>query len=433
VETFDGLGNILKWWTLELLQVHGKARDEHRIATKEKAWAAIHGKQSGLMEPRSGEFTPDVRGLNPWFTSLWTLQEVCLRPDMLLCAHDWKPLSCDGITPVPISGLVAVMETRNPTIIQRIIKPRPSEIPIPIFELRLWGLKSELQKLLHLDRAAIITLGDRRQCKERRAEAIMSALGTVEWYNKALADHGPEKLNEVLEEDLVLGKYPLAFLNELAKEVPADFFGAFRRADVKAFAGGPSPWSTLPKEGTMMPFCRTEAFFADGRALKVKSFGDAIMTHESLRTWRVEQSGAARLPKVCLVSSKEIAAEAIKQKKVLPGAITAHQRKPSELCVLPAEIRAKVTGYLPLFDESHEHGNFDLHAWILESPCEVYAILTSYLEYHHKEFKMKLKNGSITILERIDGNLVKAGDILVTDTESNLDIDDSRDVDWLVV
>jgi hypothetical protein len=92
-----------------------------------------------------------------------------------------------------------------------------------------------------------------------------------------------------------------------------------------------------------------------------------------------------------------------------------------------------LTGYLPAFDQSQENGYFDLHTWISESPCEVYAILTSYLQFDHKDLKMLLRTGSITIVERIDGNLVKAGDVVVTDTESNLDIDDSRTVDWVVV
>jgi hypothetical protein len=30
---------------------------------------------------------------NKWFTSLWTLQEVCLRPDMIPCDRNWRPIT----------------------------------------------------------------------------------------------------------------------------------------------------------------------------------------------------------------------------------------------------------------------------------------------------------------------------------------------------
>ena len=31
--------------------------------------------------------------MNRWFSSLWTLQEICLRPDMRLCNKNWEVLA----------------------------------------------------------------------------------------------------------------------------------------------------------------------------------------------------------------------------------------------------------------------------------------------------------------------------------------------------
>ncbi|KAF2727373.1 hypothetical protein EJ04DRAFT_557431 [Polyplosphaeria fusca] len=434
VESFEGLEKILAWWTLELLHVHGDENEQRRVALKEEVWSEISDKQTGLLQPRSGPLTVDMRELNPWFTSLWTLQEVCLRPDMWLCSRDWKPLSCSGMVPVPLSGVVAVIQTQNEAIKERAMKSPLNKTPVAIFELRLWRLKSELHKLLDLDRAAIITLGDRRHCTERRAEAIMSALGTVEWYNKALSDHGPENLHKTLETDLVLGKYPLAFLNELARKVPADFFGAFRRANTKSTPGGLSPFSTLPQEGTMMPFCRTAAFFADGRLRKQNYIDQFIMTHESLYTWRVEQSGAARLPQVCMISSKAIAADALREKKVLPCMISGHPRKASDLAAIPRETRDKLGDSLN-FDQSQDGAIcIDFHTWIAESPCEVYAVLTNHYKFKHdvEDSERMLRAGCGLILERLNGVLVKAADVLVIDVESIIDILEIETVDWVV-
>lgn len=43
-----------------------------------------------------------------WFTSLWTLQEICLRPDMVMCNRDWVPLTVGLDTPITLDQLVAL-------------------------------------------------------------------------------------------------------------------------------------------------------------------------------------------------------------------------------------------------------------------------------------------------------------------------------------
>lgn len=50
------------------------------------------------------EIAPPV----PWFTSLWTLQEACLRPDMVLCNKKWQPLTAGAQTLVPLDHLVTL-------------------------------------------------------------------------------------------------------------------------------------------------------------------------------------------------------------------------------------------------------------------------------------------------------------------------------------
>lgn len=45
----------------------------------------------------------------PWFTSLWTLQEACLRPDMVLCNRNWTPLTAGPDTIVTLDGVVGLI------------------------------------------------------------------------------------------------------------------------------------------------------------------------------------------------------------------------------------------------------------------------------------------------------------------------------------
>ncbi|MCJ1387455.1 hypothetical protein MMC18_000298 [Xylographa bjoerkii] len=59
-----------------------------------------------LSYPSSDSFN-DARP-SGWFTSLWTLQEVCLRPDMLLCDKDWRLLSLSSGFNIPIDHIVAL-------------------------------------------------------------------------------------------------------------------------------------------------------------------------------------------------------------------------------------------------------------------------------------------------------------------------------------
>ena len=44
-----------------------------------------------------------------WFTSLWTLQEVCMRPDMVLLNKDFTPFTLANSWIVPFDSLVALV------------------------------------------------------------------------------------------------------------------------------------------------------------------------------------------------------------------------------------------------------------------------------------------------------------------------------------
>lgn len=45
-----------------------------------------------------------------WFSSLWTLQEICLRPDMWLVNRDWELLTVGNGVPVSFDTLVALTQ-----------------------------------------------------------------------------------------------------------------------------------------------------------------------------------------------------------------------------------------------------------------------------------------------------------------------------------
>lgn len=57
-----------------------------------------------IVDPESTEIALPM----PWLTSLWTLQEACLRPDMVLCNKSWQPLTARDRTLVPLDHLVTL-------------------------------------------------------------------------------------------------------------------------------------------------------------------------------------------------------------------------------------------------------------------------------------------------------------------------------------
>ncbi|KAH0536390.1 hypothetical protein FGG08_006740 [Glutinoglossum americanum] len=178
--------------------------------------------------------------MNGWFSSLWTFQELCLRPDMRLCTKDWNILAVgeNGKTIVGMDDLIALAEGGNFTQVSQSRAEESPELgasgklqsthtPMRI-EVRskateqLWELLdlSGLEFLLNASRATILTLGNQRYCEEDRAKAIMSAIDVVDWYNNP---KGPD-IEEIPPESP--DQYPLAFLREAAKKIGADFYAS---------------------------------------------------------------------------------------------------------------------------------------------------------------------------------------------------------------
>lgn len=77
-----------------------------------------------------------------------------------------------------------------------------------------------MSELIWMSPSAVFTFGQLRQCSESRAEAIMSVIGATQWYEDHIAEHGTAPP----EADLVLGLYPVAFLNEAASKLGPTFF-----------------------------------------------------------------------------------------------------------------------------------------------------------------------------------------------------------------
>lgn len=241
-----------------------------------------------------------------WFTSLWTLQEVCLRPDMWLATANWSICSLDNDQHIPLNGFLCV-RTSIRNYMDNAEKYR--DLNSVINEIEHWSLNTGLSQLLELSRADIIRLGDRRYCKKRRAEAIMSALGATTWYS----------LPGNREADLILEKYPQSFVEEVRNLIPGEFFTAHAKLphadphDHNQILGGgfeDEDGNTLAKlysfallelDGSLLPFSLMGHRYIGYNRSVVQ-----LDVHGSIVTWKIGTSGHVRITKACILSSSTI-------------------------------------------------------------------------------------------------------------------------------
>jgi Heterokaryon incompatibility protein (HET) len=116
VESWNGLRAVAKW--LSLFYLHTSVAedasayslpdlpDPYEIEEEEIelfTYMAGNSQNEEADEDLSFDGSPQ-----PWFSSLWTLQEACLRPDIALCDRNWKPLLAGPNVAITLDHLVAL-------------------------------------------------------------------------------------------------------------------------------------------------------------------------------------------------------------------------------------------------------------------------------------------------------------------------------------
>lgn len=431
VESFDGLRSILEWKALHLLRFQAQADEDRRLTRIERAWDNIAWKQSGLLKPRSGKLDWASLELNPWYTSLWTLQEVSLRPDLWICSKDWNFLSLDGNTPLPFSGFVALDEIfwqGNPDKQRFPLSLKAEEQShVSLFELGFWRFETGLSKVLGLDQVSLFTLGDRRECKERRGEAIMSALGVTTWYDNALSrveEEGgsAEDFFAQSERSLVLNKYPISLVQELSVKVPGDFFAAFLRAN---FDPQREILSLLVSPGSMLPFSETKSYFTPAGGFRINNFQIKADTHPSVRKWEIYQTGQVHIPEAFIIFST-MAASSVPQASVIPVrmAVGGSGLVPAHEAPLPKDFRS-IHGDVGMNFTDVRWANFSL--WMSSQQEETYAIV---VQYQRASFWMACSG--LIIKRHSEGFLFKSDVFFLIDENFVIDVSTTEVTDLLI-
>ena len=323
-----------------------------------------------------------IEYIHPWFTSLWTLQELCMRPDMWVCQRDWTPLrihdtefwqydqnlAFDSILALierfkdmdfldtdllgryvpnrlsdpdwsPLNRADAEAQEAQANIEGKAVRrdyfyPEMSANPeifnddsgkltnnkwisveeamrtgyAPGFfkarslvDLTLYGMLcgTGMDHLLFISPMDILVLADRRQCKKdkNRAEAIMSAIGAVEWYR----DTATSKV-------LVHNRYPISFLTEVrAKVGDGEFFRSrFLNYAALKIAKNFDKTGELPSAaGTVLPFGVDSTFDVAYSQLGIDLDPVQQESHPSLQTWRIQLDASVTLTKVGILASTQ--------------------------------------------------------------------------------------------------------------------------------
>jgi hypothetical protein len=237
--------------------------------------------------------------IDGWFSSLWTLQELCLRPDMVLFDRQWHAftLGGPGNPAIRLDDLVALWQMQATVRVD--MHPEPDSDAWDILNDTFKSVRgvtylftsSGLQSFPNASRTTILTLGNQRHCTARRAEAIMSAIDVTDWYyddsQQQSPDHG----------------YSLPFLREAALKIGPDFYSAsFQTGELAAslFSAYCLPSdSSLPQRGpgTMLPF--GTGLFAKAQS---HSTGFSGTTHPSMNAWTLQADHSIHIRQAGIIS-----------------------------------------------------------------------------------------------------------------------------------
>ena len=437
VDSFLGLQHLARWQLLQLLRFRAEEDNTRCDAMVLDGWGGFAWERTGLLVPCESQPAENWR-LNPWFTSLWTLQEVSLRPDVWLCTRDWKFLSCDGAAPLSLGGFVSILEEftntgrRDRHAAIRHNWERGSHLAL--IELHQWRARSGLSKLASLSRVDVITLASLRECKERRAEAIMSALGVKDWYNEELdkIEAGREdEFRAKLERDLVLGSYPVKFVHELCRKIPGDFFGAFVKRLDPALHEMLAYTSPAGIAGSMLPFTEPLSHpvtHSSIRAMTTRRI--PAYTHTSVLAWSVLATGQVRMPHACLASLKSLL-EGPDQATVATGGVIPNKTTPEQDGVLPADFLDKFGD--PDCDIDNPAWLY-LNRWMFDRTRQLHAVVVEYaFVWRDPSASQAMLWVSGVILERLpQGSLVRRTNFTGFDRHAAVDLEKVDSVDWIV-
>ncbi|KAK8051734.1 hypothetical protein PG993_003119 [Apiospora rasikravindrae] len=318
IDDWDAENYLIEWMSCQFLRLTIDPRFyEHASSKHDAPWREsdkrplqltnhpFHVKYLGgdeFSDTPGGQVTRDKEVLSkalnkpsPWFSSLWTLQEACFCPHLTFVSRNLTPLLDASGKPISMERLLHwrrhfISLCTNPICAAR------SGRSAADWGIRLYNLMVEnfFRSNSDVSPTGILIQGNARQCTGRRAEAIMSATGVLDWWDNPDVDK---------DSHLVLGMYPLAFVREAAKK----FGPGFVLARKEIGAPRHSLRYLLGRErGSMMPFEKRDQARARGKRdvdmypLKAQE----AEWHPSFSHWEILESGSVLISRASILRKK---------------------------------------------------------------------------------------------------------------------------------
>lgn len=296
VKSWDGLQDTVKWLCLQyLLLVHPNSLS--LLGAKVINSINETSRPSGLYNISDDRSMPEPSG---WFSSLWTLQEACLRPHMELLNREGKAMFI-GAETLALDGLLALAEWVRIKILTKYPFLQEIEIRIPQGPSELYSLSDNFQLafLININPLQVLGMTGQRVCKRGRARAIMSALGATSWWSEHVRIHGQPPP----ETELVLGRFPLTFVQEIRDQLGAAFFGSVSFSDEYRDVGSHehdrSSRLGYAVIGSMMPFSSNPA-----RKRGSYVWGSEFQDHPTVCGWKILPDGCVKIDEAGIVAAK---------------------------------------------------------------------------------------------------------------------------------
>ena len=320
INSWENVSNALRWLCLRYIKVADRLFSSaimSEVISREVFFAAqppvelmhprvqiIHGIVTAAATDKS-ERTEQVEP-SAWFSSLWTLQEAVLFPDMVLYSKNWQRLEDPTGQAVTLKTLATLLHiahaiddnlfnfnkhpmipfvTSHCPVLSEVDDPVPSGVK-QLLEFR--DLTRLDDVLLSSSAVNVMFNANIRQATGSRAPAIMSALGITDWYTDLIRR---KRVKEDQEKELVRGIFPLAFVREAATKIGATFFETSHSISL----GTTERRLHLERPcASMLPFFKAQ-MWANGRygAPNVGRIG--VLEHPAVATWLIEADGTVRM------------------------------------------------------------------------------------------------------------------------------------------
>lgn len=351
------LGSEIKDSSPCLEDIAKGANKTTQLASISDSTRALDGKNLAFPHVRGdnivGWYEPDG-----WFSSLWTLQEACLRPDLYLCDRNWRVAKSRGDQySVGIHGAItldSLIALFNAALIHfNKSASHPQAIVELIGILDLTGM----HKLLGLGPIDVLLLGNQRYCEDtNRAIAIMSVLGSTDWYGSRVSATEDIKRKDLATLHFVYQRYPTEFLQEVRSNFGGLFFFVSEcvAPRINSFRFSWWPWKRritgTQQKSTMLPFTE-DMRYSHTRIVPTGTIHN--IDHPTLETWSINVDGSVSIFKAGVVAASSSCDRQRDCAVVMPMA-TIWASIPSQKQNPPFEGKVSLTNWLDSFRPSAE-------------------------------------------------------------------------------